>query len=97
MLSLSEREKMEREKVRLEPPRLVRFHGRPQELTPKATILQALGRVYPSKFGSVMFPRLSNTRSFFFLEKPENSTIGTSVPFFTFISYPFFPCKQKKS
>ncbi|KAL3460559.1 cytochrome c/c1 heme lyase-domain-containing protein [Aspergillus heterothallicus] len=34
------------------PPRLLRFQGRPQELTPKAQILQALGRVYPTKFGT---------------------------------------------
>ncbi|KAL4869333.1 hypothetical protein BDV12DRAFT_185225 [Aspergillus spectabilis] len=34
------------------PPRLIRFQGRPQELTPKAQILQALGRVYPAKFGT---------------------------------------------
>ncbi|KAL4787525.1 cytochrome c/c1 heme-lyase [Aspergillus varians] len=34
------------------PPRLVKFQGRPQELTPKAQILQALGRLYPSKFGT---------------------------------------------
>ncbi|KAL3468762.1 cytochrome c/c1 heme lyase-domain-containing protein [Aspergillus californicus] len=34
------------------PPRLLRFQGRPQELTPKAQILQGLGRVYPSKFGT---------------------------------------------
>lgn len=33
------------------PPRLLRFQGRPQELTPKAQILQALGRLYPAKFG----------------------------------------------
>ncbi|QSS66844.1 cytochrome c heme lyase [Histoplasma capsulatum] len=33
-------------------PRLVRFMGRPQERTPKATILQALGWVYPAKFGT---------------------------------------------
>lgn len=32
-------------------PRLIRFQGRPQELTPKARILQALGWVYPEKFG----------------------------------------------
>ncbi|KAF7183582.1 hypothetical protein CNMCM7691_003861 [Aspergillus felis] len=31
-------------------PRLLRFKGRPQELTPKAQILQALGRLYPAKF-----------------------------------------------
>ncbi|KAL2836053.1 cytochrome c/c1 heme lyase-domain-containing protein [Aspergillus pseudoustus] len=34
------------------PPRLLRFQGRPQELTPKAQILQALGRIYPAKFGT---------------------------------------------
>jgi cytochrome c heme-lyase len=32
-------------------PRLLRFKGRPQELTPKAQILQALGWLYPAKFG----------------------------------------------
>lgn len=31
-------------------PRLVRFKGRPQDLTPKARIFQALGWVYPAKF-----------------------------------------------
>jgi cytochrome c heme-lyase len=36
------------------PPRLVKFQGRPQELTPKAQILQALGRLYPAKFGFVL-------------------------------------------
>ncbi|KAL7652222.1 holocytochrome c synthase, variant 2 [Aspergillus niger] len=36
------------------PPRLIRFQGRPQELTPKARILQALGWVYPAKFESVL-------------------------------------------
>jgi cytochrome c heme-lyase len=34
------------------PPRLIRFQGRPQDLTPKARILQALGWVYPAKFES---------------------------------------------
>jgi len=32
-------------------PKLIRFQGRPQDMTPKAAMLQALGRVYPSKFG----------------------------------------------
>lgn len=31
-------------------PRLIRFQGRPQELSPKARIFQALGWVYPAKF-----------------------------------------------
>ncbi|OJJ46348.1 hypothetical protein ASPZODRAFT_159306 [Penicilliopsis zonata CBS 506.65] len=33
-----------------ERPYLIRFKGRPQELTPKASILQALGWLYPAKF-----------------------------------------------
>lgn len=32
-------------------PRLVRFMGRPGDLTPKARILQAMGWVYPARFG----------------------------------------------
>ena len=32
-------------------PRLVRFQGRPGEMTPKARMLQVLGWMYPSKFG----------------------------------------------
>lgn len=35
-------------------PRLIRFQGRPKELTPKARILQALGYVYPAGFEYVM-------------------------------------------
>lgn len=31
-------------------PTLIRFQGRPKDMTPKASILQLLGRVYPSKF-----------------------------------------------
>ena len=31
-------------------PRLIRFQGRPKDMTPKAKILQALGQVYPSRF-----------------------------------------------
>ncbi|KAH8430340.1 holocytochrome c synthase CYC3 [Aspergillus melleus] len=34
------------------PPSLIRFQGRPQELSPKATVLQALGWLYPAKFES---------------------------------------------
>ncbi|KAF2396242.1 cytochrome c and c1 heme-lyase [Trichodelitschia bisporula] len=33
------------------PPRLTRFMGRPGDLTPKARILQALGSVWPARFG----------------------------------------------
>lgn len=35
-------------------PRLLRFQGRSKELTPKARILQMLGRVYPEKYGYVV-------------------------------------------
>ena len=35
-------------------PQLVRFQGRPKDMTPKAGILQALGWVWPSKFGYVV-------------------------------------------
>lgn len=31
-------------------PTLIRFQGRPKEMTPKAAFWQLLGRVYPSKF-----------------------------------------------
>lgn len=34
-------------------PQLVRFQGRPKDMTPKAGILQALGWVWPTKFGYV--------------------------------------------
>ena len=37
-------------------PQLLRFQGRPQDRTPKASILQALGWVYPSKFGYAPLP-----------------------------------------
>lgn len=33
-------------------PTLIRFQGRPKDMTPKATMLQVLGWVYPSKFGT---------------------------------------------
>ncbi|PHH77842.1 hypothetical protein CDD82_3339 [Ophiocordyceps australis] len=33
-------------------PTLVRFQGRPTDMTPKATIIQLLGRVFPAKFGT---------------------------------------------
>lgn len=33
-------------------PRLIRFQGRPGEMTPKAAFVQMLGRVYPSKFAT---------------------------------------------
>lgn len=33
-------------------PSLVKFQGRPKDLTPKATMLQVLGWVYPAKYGT---------------------------------------------
>ncbi len=33
------------------PPRLLRFMGRPDTRTPKATMLQMMGWIYPQKFG----------------------------------------------
>lgn len=38
------------EQVDSNKPQLVRFQGRPQDMTPKAGILQALGWVWPQKF-----------------------------------------------
>jgi cytochrome c heme-lyase len=32
-------------------PRLLRFQGRSKDLTPKARVLQMLGKVYPEKYG----------------------------------------------
>ncbi len=32
-------------------PTLIRFQGRPTDMTPKAAIIQAMGWLYPSKFG----------------------------------------------
>jgi cytochrome c heme-lyase len=34
-------------------PKLIRFMGRPKDMTPKAAMIQILGRVYPSAFGYV--------------------------------------------
>lgn len=40
-------------------PRLIRFQGRPKELTPKAAIFQALGWIYPSQFEYVQSTKLN--------------------------------------
>lgn len=37
----------------LPKPRLLRFQGRPKDITPKAQILGLLGWIYPAKFGFV--------------------------------------------
>ncbi len=60
----SEVMRMRREELGLQPqaadheddpyqPQLVRFQGRPKDMTPKAGILQALGWIWPTKFGYV--------------------------------------------
>ena len=36
-------------------PRLIRFMGRPKDMTPKAAMIQLMGRIYPSYFGYVSF------------------------------------------
>lgn len=33
------------------PPTLIRFQGRPKDMTPKAAVIQVLGWMYPAKFG----------------------------------------------
>jgi len=33
-------------------PKLIRFMGRPKDMTPKAAMIQLMGRVYPSAFGT---------------------------------------------
>ena len=38
------------------PPRLVKFMGRPNSRTPKASMLQFMGWIYPEKFGYVYHP-----------------------------------------
>ena len=43
-------ETIARSDTRISPPRLLRFQGRPKEMTPKAKALQALGQLYPAKF-----------------------------------------------
>ena len=49
--------------VEEEGPRLVRFMGRPNDRTPKASIMQALGWVFPEKYGLVS-PRLLVKRQY---------------------------------
>ncbi|KAK5654324.1 hypothetical protein OQA88_7502 [Cercophora sp. LCS_1] len=42
--------KLEAEEGEPEQPSLIRFQGRPKEMTPKAAMLQVLGWLYPAKF-----------------------------------------------
>ena len=37
-------------KAHFPKPKLLRFQGRPNDITPKARILELMGRVYPAKF-----------------------------------------------
>lgn len=49
-----------------EQPSLIRFQGRPRDLSPKARVLQALGWLYPAKYGYVFF--LSETTFNIYIE-----------------------------
>lgn len=42
-------------------PKLIRFQGRPNEITPKARMWAFMGKIYPSKFGYVLIHPKSNT------------------------------------
>lgn len=43
--------RMQQNQGTAEQPRLLRFQGRPKDMTPKATILQVMGWIYPQRFG----------------------------------------------
>ncbi|KAI9837152.1 MAG: holocytochrome c synthase [Sclerophora amabilis] len=53
-------------------PRLLRFMGRPNDVTPKASMLQVLGWLYPEKYGG----ELPFDRHDWFVQRPtsDNST-----------------------
>lgn len=53
-------------------PRLLRFQGRSKELTPKAQILQMLGKAFPEKYGYAVY-------SFHWIEVTDSD--GRSPPF----------------
>lgn len=42
-------------------PKLLRFHGRPNDMTPKAQIIAMLGWIYPARFGYVNFMSTNGT------------------------------------
>lgn len=54
-------------------PTLIRFQGRPKDMTPKAAMLQVLGWIYPSKFGFA--PRIHNHST------PQANRDRTEPPF----------------
>ncbi|KAL1902384.1 holocytochrome c synthase [Sporothrix stenoceras] len=45
-------QQLERKEGSEAEPRLIRFQGRPGEMTPKAAFVQLMGRIYPSKFAT---------------------------------------------
>ncbi|KAL1953594.1 hypothetical protein VTO42DRAFT_2575 [Malbranchea cinnamomea] len=47
-----EKEKQRGEYLKKAQPQLLRFMGRPQDRSPKASILQVMGWIYPAKFGT---------------------------------------------
>lgn len=50
---LERKERMQKEKeIKWQDPSLVRFMGRPDEITPKARMLQVLGWLYPAKYNT---------------------------------------------
>ena len=44
------------------PPKLLRFQGRPGDITPKARMLGLLGEIYPTRFGYVDIVCMFSTR-----------------------------------
>lgn len=50
-LESMERAQNRRAEVKDEEPSLVRFQGRPKDMTPRAAMLQVMGWLYPAKFG----------------------------------------------
>jgi len=44
--------RMQEEQDLADPPRLIRFMGRPKDMTPKAVMLQVMGWIYPQGFGT---------------------------------------------
>lgn len=59
-------------------PTLVRFQGRPKDMTPKAAMLQVMGWLYPEKFGCVLF--LTPVSAFLFSTLDQQAgVIGSDV------------------
>lgn len=45
-------------------PKLIRFQGRPNEITPKARVWAFMGKIYPSKFAYAPPPMISSSPSY---------------------------------